>query len=148
MNRHRTPAGDAARAQRGLSLIELLVSMAIASMLAVPLFMAVRSGASAKAVAGATIDADQQARFAMQRMTAAVMRTPAATVLGAKAATTTGNWLAPVMFCLNGAGALVETVPADAACAGTAVIASAVTAFSAQTYATRAPVQARSSRSS
>ena len=130
MNRHRN-----ADAQRGLSLIELLVSIAIAAMLAVPLMMAVRSGASAQAVAGAAIEADQQARFAMQRMTVAVQRTPAATVLGAKASNTTGDWLAPVMFCLNGAGALVETVPADASCTGTAVIAGSVTAFSAQTFA-------------
>ena len=134
MSHHRTPTGGAARSQRGLSLIELLVSIAIASMLAVPLMLAVRSGASARAAAGATIDVDQQARFAMQRMAAAIQRTPAATVLGAKAATTTGDWLSPVMFCLNGSGALVETVPADASCTGSAVIASGVTAFSAQTY--------------
>jgi prepilin-type N-terminal cleavage/methylation domain-containing protein len=121
--------------ERGLSLIELLVSIAIASMLAVPIFVAVRSGASAQAVTGAAIDVDQQARFAMQRMAAAIRRTPADTVLGAKAATTTGDWFSPVMFCLNGAGALVETVPADASCTGTAVIASGVSAFSAQTYA-------------
>ena len=135
MGRHRTPAGGAAIAQRGLSLIELLVSIAIASMLAVPLMVAVRSGMSARNVAGAAIDVDQQARFAMQRMAAAIQRTPAATVLGAKAATTTGDWLSPVMFCLNGSGALVETVPADASCTGTAVIASGVTAFSALNYA-------------
>ena len=135
MSRHRTPAGGAARAERGLSLIELLVSIAIASMLAVPLMMAVGSGASARTATSATIDVDQQARFALQRMAAAVQRTPAATILGAKAATTTGDWFSPVMFCLNGSGALIETVPADASCTGTAVIANGVTAFSAQTYA-------------
>ena len=124
----------AARKQQGLSLVELLVSAAIASTLIAPLVLALRSSVRAQAGAVAVNGVNQQARFALQRMAAKVRSTPAATALGAKAADTTGGWLAPTVYCLNGAGAVIETNTFDTLCAGSRVIASGVTAFSVQTF--------------
>ncbi len=122
------------RAQSGLTLLEVLLATVIAAILVAPLSLVVRDAVTAQAVAGAVNGVGEQARFAMQRMTAAVRNTPAATVLGAKAADTTGDWLAPVMFCLSGSGKVVETIPADTGCAGSAVIADGATGFSVQTF--------------
>ncbi len=120
--------------QTGLSLVELLVSVAITAILVAPLALAVRASAGAQASAKAVNDVNQQARFAMQRIAAAIRSTPAATTLGAKAANTTGAWLAPTVYCLNGSGEVIETSTFDTLCSGSSAIASGVTAFSVQIF--------------
>lgn len=119
--------------QAGLTLLELLVALPVAVLLVLPLLDVVQGGLRLRDVAAERIDVAQQARFAMQRITAAARAAPSGT-LAAKAANTTGDWLGPVAFCLNGAAQLVETTPADAGCAGTRVICERVSAFSVQTF--------------
>jgi prepilin-type N-terminal cleavage/methylation domain-containing protein len=120
--------------QRGFTLVEFLIAAAIAALLIAPLARALRDALGARAFANEANDVTQQATFAMQRMVAAVRNT-APHALSSKAATTTADWLAPVTYCLNGAGQLLETTPLDVLCAlGTTVIADGVSAFSVQTY--------------
>ena len=76
------------RGQTGLSLVELLISLVIASMLIAPLFLSLRNATSAQSASGSVNDLNRQARFALQRMAAAVRATPSATVLNAKASNT------------------------------------------------------------
>lgn len=119
--------------QTGTSLLELLVSLPLAVMLLLPVTQMVHAGLQAQRVAAEQHDVAQQARFAMQRMTAAV-RATSPKPLGAKPATTTGDWLSPVAFCLNSFAQLIETTPADTSCSATRVIGDRVTSFSVQTY--------------
>ncbi len=127
--------GPAPRAQHGMSLLELLVAMAIAAVIMVPLAAMVRNALDAQTLTRERNDLAQQARFALRRMAAAVQATPSSRTLAAKAANTTGDWLSPLAYCLNASARLIETTPADAACSGTTVIADHVGAFSVQTYA-------------
>jgi len=123
-------------AQCGLTLIELLIALAIAALLAAPLGAAVINALKVQTVAGDTNDAAQQARFALQRMEATVRRTAPHT-LAAKAADTSADWLAPVTYCLRANGkAVLETTPADTNCVSNSapVIAEGVSAFSVQAF--------------
>lgn len=122
-------------AQSGLTLMELLVALAIGALLAAPLGAAVLNALNAQSVAVDANDAAQQARFALQRMEAAVRRT-APHALAAKAASTSGDWLAPVSFCLRADSKIIETAPADTGCTGSgaSVIADGVSAFSVQSF--------------
>ena len=123
-------------AQRGLTLIEMLIALAVAALLAAPLGAAVINALKVQTVAGDTNDVAQQARFALQRMEAAVRRTAPHT-LAAKAAGTSADWLAPVTFCLRvNSKAVIETTPADTNCVSNSapVIAEGVTAFSVQSF--------------
>lgn len=121
--------------QCGLMLMEVLIALAIAALLAAPLGAMVLNALSAQSVAGDTNDVAQQSQFAMQRMEAAVRRTAPHT-LAAKAASTSDDWLAPVAFCLAANDRLIETTPADTTCVSNSapVIADGVSAFSVQTY--------------
>src|SRR5450759_507968 len=110
-----------AHAQSGLTLMELLIALAIAALLVAPLAAAVLNALKAQSVASDTNDVAQQAQFSMQRMEAAVRRTPASHILAPKAAGTSADWLAPVglapvTFCLGANERLIETTPADTAC--------------------------------
>ena len=125
----------ARRPQSGFTLVEVLIAAVIAAILIVPLANTLREALSARRLASETDDVAQQARFAMQRMVAAVQRT-APHALSSKTANTTADWLSPVTYCLNGAGQLLETTPLDSLCAlGTTVVADGVSAFSVQTFA-------------
>lgn len=119
--------------QTGMSLLELLVSLPLAAMLLLSVTQIVQAGLHAQRVATEQHDVTQQARFAIQRMTAAI-RATAPKPLGAKPASTTGDWLSPVAFCLNGSAQLIETTPADTSCSATRVIGDRVTSFSVQMY--------------
>lgn len=118
-------------AQYGLTLIELLIALAIAALLAAPLGAAVRNALSAQTVASDTNDLAQQARFALQRMEAQVRRTAPHT-LAAEVAGTSADLLAPTAFCLRGGTKLMETTSTDTACdfPSASVIAVGVSAFS------------------
>ena len=125
-----------AHAQSGLTLMELLIALAIAALLVAPLAAAVGNALRAQSVASEANDVAQQARFAMRRMEAAVRNT-APHALAAKAADTSGDWLAPVAFCRNnGQKMLRETTPSDVACnsGASSVIADNVSAFSVQSF--------------
>ena len=120
-------------AQCGTTLIELLIALAIAALLAAPLGAALVNALSGQTVAGDTNDVAQQAQFAMQRMEAAVRRTPPH-ALSSKSAGTSADWLGAVAFCRNGSAQLIETTPADTTCSGTRIIADKVSAFSVQSF--------------
>ncbi len=124
----------ALRRQSGFTLPELLIAAAIAAIVVAPLGNSLRAALGSANTALETNDTGQQARFAMQRMVAAVQGT-APHALSAKAAGTSADWLSPASFCLNGAAQLIETTPADTACAGARVIADRVGAFSVLSYA-------------
>ena len=123
------------RLQPGFTLIELMISLALAALLVAPLSTLVVNALTAQGVAGAINDVSQDARFAMRRIEAAV-RATAPGVLAAKGATTTGSWLSPVAFCLRSNKNLVETTPADTGCnsSTTRTIAANVTAFNVQQF--------------
>ena len=119
------------RAQRGLTLVEVLVALCIGAIILAALdslgmlgLMAQRSGRQANELL-------YEGRFALDRM-AAKARESAPKVLSTPAAGTTGDWFAPAMYCLKSGNRLIETTVSDTTCTGTAVIASNVVSFSAQ----------------
>lgn len=123
-----------------MTLIELLLAAAIGVTVLAALNSVVKLGLDAQVSGRRGNELAYQGRFALQRMVdRAVALTPK--VLAAPAANTTGDWFAPsgcagaacVMYCRNAASnQFIETTTADAACAGSTVIASNVTAFAAQ----------------
>lgn len=119
--------------ERGVTLVEMLAVIAIAATLVLPLAAVVNEAVSAHAVSSDAIDGTQQATFAMQRVIAQV-RSTVPHELAAKALTTSGDWLAPVVFCLGAGGRLAETTLDDAACAGGRPIADGVTVFEVREY--------------
>lgn len=142
-----------APAQSGLTLMELLIALAIATLLVAPLAAAVMNALKAHSVASDAIDVAQQAQFAMQRMEAAVRCTHASHPLAAKAAgTSSADWLAPVTdclraskvwidttpldiaYCLRADNVLIETTSADTPCSGTRIIVDKVSAFGVQSF--------------
>ncbi len=124
--------------QRGVTLIELLIAVALGAILLAALNSLVKLGLDAQAEGRNTNELAYQGRFALERM-AARARATAPKVLASPAANTTGNWFAPagctgaacVMYCLNAGSQLIETTTADTTCSGSTVIAMNVGAFSA-----------------
>ncbi|WP_251972798.1 PilW family protein [Sphaerotilus microaerophilus] len=127
----------------GLSLVELLVATAIGALLLAGMGSVARLGVAARSETGGSAEALQQARFALERLQAAARATAPHALLPA-AANTSGNVFSPAYFCVNGAGALVETTTADTGCTGTQVIAERVTAFGLSQPAGTGPLQAMS----
>lgn len=127
------------RAQRGLTLIELLFAVAIGALVMAALNSVVKLGLDAQSAQRGANELSYQGRFALARM-AAKARTVAPKLLATPAANTSGDWFAPtgctgaacVMYCLNAANQLIETTTADTGCTGTTVIAGKVSTFSAQ----------------
>jgi prepilin-type N-terminal cleavage/methylation domain-containing protein len=124
-----------ARAQRGMTLVEVLVASAIGALLLAALAQVARLGEQVRAPLRDSGEALYQGKFAMQRINAAADAAAPAALL-TPAAKTSGNWFGTVMFCVNTAGSLVETVPTDSACTGSTVIAERVSAFSVAVPAT------------
>ena len=138
----------AARWQRGLTLIELVAAVLIGAIILAALNSLVELGLSAQSAGRGANELAYQGQFALARMTAQA-RSVAPKLLGTPAANTTGDWFAPsgcagaacVMYCRNtSSNNLIETTTADTGCTGTTVIASEVTAFSAQVPAGAGPV--------
>lgn len=130
------------RRQRGLGLFELLLAVAIGSIILLALRNFVGLATEAGAEGHAANELAYQGRFALERMVDKARAMPPKQLLTAPAAGTTGDWLAPagcgvsacVMYCRNAtSNQLIETTVSDASCAGTAVIARNVSAFSAST---------------
>ena len=117
--------------QRGLTLIELMLALVIGTIVLAALNSVVKMGLDAQGAGRGANELSYQGRFALERM-AAKARGAAPILLANPAAGTTGTWFAPTMYCVNAASQLIETTTADIGCNGTTVIASKVTAFSAQ----------------
>ena len=94
--------------QRGVTLIELLIAVALGAIVLGALNSLVKLGLDAQAAGRNTSDLAYQGRFAIERM-AARARAATPVVLTNPAANTTGSWFAPagctgaacVMYCLN-----------------------------------------------
>ena len=126
-------------ANRGVTLIELLIATAIGSMLLAALTSMVTLGLDTRTAGAAANEQIYRATFALERL---VSKTHAAgpKFLAAKAADTTGEWLAPLMFCLSASAKLIETTTDDSGCTGGTALADGVTAFSALAAASPGPV--------
>lgn len=124
--------------QRGLTLIELLLSVAIGAIVLASLNSLVKLGLAAQTAGRGANELAYQGRHALERI-ADRARAVAPKALGAAAANTSGNWFAPsgcagaacVMYCRNAGNQLIETTTADASCSGSTVIAANVSTFSA-----------------
>ena len=115
--------------QRGMTLVEVLLAAAVGALLLAALTQVARLGGQARAPLHDTSEALYQGKFALQRMAAAAAATAPAVLLPPPAKTS-GNWFGGVMFCVNTAGKLIETIPGDTGCTGSTVIAERVSAFS------------------
>jgi prepilin-type N-terminal cleavage/methylation domain-containing protein len=135
------------RLQYGMTLVEVLIAVAVGAIVLSALGSIVSLGLRAQVSGRQQNELVYQGRFALERMVARARSVPPR-LLAAPAAGTTGDWFAPagcvgaacVMYCRNAANQLIETTTADAACAGTTVIATNVTAFSAALIASVGPV--------
>ncbi len=124
--------------QRGVTLIELVLALAISAIIMASLNDIVKLGLDAQTVGRGSNELAYQARFALERMTDKA-RSLAPKILTTPAANTTGDWFAPtgctgaacVMYCRNASNQLIETITTDTTCTGTTVIASKVSVFSA-----------------
>ncbi len=125
-------------AQRGVTLIELVLSIAIGAILLAGISNLLKIGFDAGASVRNSNELAYQGSFALARIEDKARGTPPK-ALAAPAANTSGDWFAPagcagaacVMYCLNAGRQLIETTTADTTCAGTLVIATNVAAFSA-----------------
>jgi prepilin-type N-terminal cleavage/methylation domain-containing protein len=117
--------------QAGLTVIELMIAVTIGAVVLAALSSVVSLGLRAQTAGTQANDLLYQGQFAMERMVRAA-RGVAPQLLATPAANSTGDWFAPARFCRNAANQLIETTTADNTCAGLTVIASNVTAFSAQ----------------
>jgi len=125
-------------AQRGITLIELLLAVAISAIIMAALNGLVKLGLDAQTAGRVSNELAYQGRFALERMTDKA-RSLAPKVLTTPTANTTGDWFAPtgctgatcVMYCRNASNQLIETITTDTACTGTTIIANNVSAFSA-----------------
>jgi prepilin-type N-terminal cleavage/methylation domain-containing protein len=124
--------------QQGLTLIELIIATAISAIIMLALNDLVKLGLDAQTVVRGSNELTYQGRFALERI-ADKARNLAPKELTTAKTNTTGDWFAPaactgsacVMYCLNTAKQLIETVTTDTTCMGTTVIANNVSAFSA-----------------
>ena len=97
--------------QRGITLVEVLVGMAIAAIVLLPLTEMLGAGMHSARIVRSALDTNADARFAIDRIAASAAAatsatpTPAANASGADIATA---WLAPFKYTLSGSD-LVET---------------------------------------
>ena len=115
--------------QSGMSLLELTVAVLIGALLLTGLFqvagLTLRSGSQGHGVN----ELAYQGEYALERIAEAA-RGQAPHQLSTPAAGSTGDWFAPLMYCLNtGSRQLIETTTADLACSGSAVLAQNVSSF-------------------
>lgn len=133
--------------QRGVTLIELLLAVAISAILMGALNGLVKLGLDAQVAGRGSNELAYQGRFALERM-ADKARSLTPKILTTPSANTTGDWFAPsgctgatcVMYCRNTSNQLIETITTDTTCTGTTVVASNVSTFSANLPASMGPV--------
>lgn len=124
--------------QRGMTLVELVLALAISAIIMAALNGLVKLGLDAQTAGRGSNELSYQGRFALERITDKA-RSLAPKILTTPAANTTGDWFAPsgctgaacVMYCRNASKQLIETTTSDTTCTGTTVIASNVSTFSA-----------------
>lgn len=115
---------------RGFTLIELTISMLIGAIVLGGLTSVIFVAFAAQTSGKTANEQIYSAGFALERV---VLKTRAAPLkpIAPVAAGTTGNWLAPLAFCLSGRR-LVETTDTDTTCSGGITVADDVSAFSAE----------------
>lgn len=127
-------------AQHGLTLIELVIAIAIGSLVLAALNSIVMTGLRAQAPIEAANEQVYRAGFALERIVARTRAVPLKALSGAPV-DSTGDWLAPVMFCrVSASQTLRETTTSDTTCTGGAVLAEGVTTFSMQRVSSTRPV--------
>jgi len=114
------------RIARGFTLLELLIGLAIAAIVMLPLSDMLRTGADSARFVRANLDQNADARFAMGRI-AAQTTLPDRPKQGAANAGNPPAWVAPLQYALTN-GALVETDP-DAKPVRKSVLATGVRSF-------------------
>lgn len=119
-------------AQRGLSLVELLLGLAITAVLMVPLAATFQNASGSAVAANATVDLDADARFALDRIAqrAAALPPTSAGALIPDDGVSASAWLAPLGYAMV-KGDLVETgtTPAPGSAARSIVVASNIRAL-------------------
>jgi prepilin-type N-terminal cleavage/methylation domain-containing protein len=126
--------------QHGLTLIELVIALAIGSLVLGGLHSIVMLGLRAQAPIESANEQAYRAGFALERIVARTRAAPLKALAGAPV-NSTGDWLAPVMFCRVAAThTLRETTTTDTTCSAGTVLAEAVTAFSAQLVPSTRPL--------
>lgn len=98
----------------GLTLVELLLGLALTALLLVAVNAMLQVSTAAGTVAARQLDLQEQAQFAVRRITAAIEHTPAAALSAKSDNASSGDWLAPTLFDLRagttaGTLALCET---------------------------------------
>jgi len=132
--------GTSCTPQRGLTLIELVIAIAIGSLLLAALNSIVMVGLQAQAPVKAANEQVYRAGFAFERIIASTRAAPFKALTGAPV-DSTGDWLAPLMFCrVSASQTLRETTTSDTTCSSGTVLAEGVTAFSVQLVASTRPV--------
>lgn len=124
--------------QRGMTLIELVLAMAISAFIMAALNDVVKLGLDAQTAGRGSNELAYQGRFALERINDLSRNLPPKN-LSTPTANTTGDWFAPigcsgaacVMYCRNTNNQLVETITSDTSCTGTKSIAKNVKVFSA-----------------
>ncbi len=84
--------------ERGLSLIELLVALAITAALMLPLVQMQATAASSTAIIRTQLDVEREADFALERIAARVRSTPPALLAPNATDSTSGVWFGGVTF--------------------------------------------------
>jgi Tfp pilus assembly protein PilW len=88
--------------QRGLSLFELLLGLAIAALVLAPLVPMLETASAAARIGGDQAALEQEADFALERIGARIRATPPSTLAGP-----TTDWLKPAVYVVAD-GTLVE----------------------------------------
>lgn len=130
---HRAHPEQAYRRQRGLGLVEVLIAAALAAILLGSLFAVTFGGLRTQGISRNNNEMAYQARFALGLIVNTARSTPPKPLSKLPpAATTTSDWLSPVMYCLNAAGQLMLSTPADSGCSAGRVLAENVGMFSVE----------------
>jgi prepilin-type N-terminal cleavage/methylation domain-containing protein len=100
--------------QAGLTLVELLLALAISTVVLATLASMVRSAAAANAVTMSQLEVQQQARFAVRRIVSQVRLAKSGALPSKTDPASSGSWLSPISYDLRagtsaGTLALVES---------------------------------------
>ena len=116
--------------QSGFTLLELLLSVAIGALIVGGLGSLVMMGLKAQTSGVAASEQAYTAGFALERMVSRTRAAPVKALIGTPSEST-GDWLAPLMFCRS-ATRLRETTVTDDTCSAGVVLAEGVAAFTVQ----------------
>jgi prepilin-type N-terminal cleavage/methylation domain-containing protein len=117
--------------QRGLTLIELVLALVAAAIVVGALDGLVGLALQTQSSGQGRNELVYNGRFALERMVRQARASTPKVLTTPTLAGSTGNWFAPVMYCLKGGNRLVESDYSETSCTGAKVIAEHVIAFSA-----------------